>query len=241
MGMEFECPHCGHRHKTVGVFCASCGQKMGTPKMVKVREPIDLGRILGALVKGTIMIVIAVIGGAALWPLSPSTPVSDYDRMQKFAIAIEKLNAAIDDHKPAEQVFAESEINTYFATKIQRLQEKGGNLSDFTMALHGLTFNLTTNLQVRATAISAVGPIRVSYQVTGTPVVDRQGFSFRVTEARLGHLKMPHPAAREWVADKVFMVVGGLAAERNVLNNATKLELFPGRVRIVVGGVRPSA
>lgn len=236
MAVEFVCTKCGHRHKTVSVYCAGCGERLGVPKMEKAQEPIHLGYILEKTFKGLLAAVLAAIAGAALWPLDPPDVAPDPARHRTFELTIEKLNETISRNGAADQTFAEGDINAFFATKIARqAQEAGGSMSDFSMALYKVHLRLESADRVQATIISALGPLKVSYSVIGRPVVDpRGGFRFQVREARLGHLKMPGETARGWVTEKIETVLGGLAAERNVLNRTTRMDVSAGRVRLIL-------
>ena len=232
MPINLICPQCGFENKTAGVFCSRCGGRMGAPQVHQTREPIRIFHILGVLFRAAIALGIIAVIGLLFWPQSIPEVLVDQPRAERFQQSIKKLVEAAKQKASAVQVIADTDINNYIAWRIAD-SASAQDSSGVVMDLKGMYVTVTPR-DVRAVAVGAFGPIKLSYEVRGRPVVGRNRFALDVRQARIGHLGLPRMAAG-FVAGRIEGIVAGLDEERLVLDNVATAELSDGKVRITIG------
>jgi len=236
MSVELVCPHCGHVNRSVGVFCAQCGQRMGTPEMRRRRERAAAPGAAGSVLRLLLLLAVASAVGLLLWPATVTPGTADETLAGACQSKVAGLLAAARAGGSAAAQFSEEEVNALLATRLARTQ--GADRAEgLRLALHALRVDVARD-GVSAAVLAGHGPIRLSYFVRGTPEVGGGAFRLRVRSARVGHLPFPGPLAG-WVGGKIAQVVGEMENERGALDAATRIELEAGGFRLATGQASP--
>ncbi len=231
MPVHVVCPQCGQENKTVGVFCAKCGARMGAPSVQQRREAFPIGRVLGNLVRLASILVLALIVGAAFWPLEVAETAVDETRAKKlgeWVVAMEKL---IQQRGTTASMIGDDDINNYLAWRVRETPE-ASKPKGMQLGLDRIRVEIRGD-RIRAVALGGWGAIRLSFDIRGLPETSDRAFRLNVREARLGHLKLPG-FAHGWVAEKLEQILGGLSRERAVLDHVKRADLADGKVRLVI-------
>ena len=232
MPINLICPQCGFENKTAGVFCSRCGGRMGAPQVKETKEPIRIFHILGVLLRYVIILAIVIGIGLVFWPQSIPDLMPDRAHAERFQQTIKKLTEAAKQKTPMVQVIADTDINNYIAWRVAD-SASAQDGSGVVMDLKGL-YVTTTPRDIRVVALGALGPIKLSYEARGRPVVGRGRFALDVRETKIGHFALPGPASG-FVLGRIEGIVGGLTDERAALDGIAAAELGEGKVRVTIG------
>ncbi len=236
MSIDLVCPQCGHHNRVVGVFCAKCGARMGTPEIETRAERASAAGLLGGLVR--LLFALAVLGvvGLLLWPVRVPVAPAGEGQVESYLGKLAGLRDAIEAGHLTAEVFTEAEINGFLAKRLAGTAG-AGEARGLRLALHALHVNVSDRL-VTVTVLAGYGPVRLSYQVSGQPVIGTRQVTFPLASARVGHLPFPGPAGN-WVASKVMQAFTGLEEERFVLDHVEQCDLAVGRLRLVTPSSAP--
>ena len=219
MAVTVICPQCGFENKAVGVFCTRCGGRMsvGAPNTKVTREPLRIGRALSFI--GRSAVLLGLVGAIALMALPQPLPAIDVDRKRarEFNEWLQKVEETLQQGGGVRNAVRQADINNYLAECIAASTARENQSWSLAMSLQQFQIFLQ-NGTVRAVAVGGFGPLDISFDVTGSPVVRDGHFALDVSEARIGRLKMP-AFARDFVAGKLAGIVGDMRQERYVLDH----------------------
>lgn len=222
MAISVICPQCGAENTTAGVFCPKCGARMGTPQVHNRREPFPIFRMLGHLVRAVVIGAIVIGIGLICWPVTVPPIEVDATKADRFSQGIADLQKVVHQKNTALPEVKQADLNNYLMWKVQQIQNADTS-QGLQMSLEDLRVFLSPT-SIRALSVGGYGPFKLSFEVTGKPVVEGGAFSVAITDARLGHLRLPRQA-RSWAAGKIEGILAGLDRERFILNNARRIEL----------------
>lgn len=234
MSVDLVCPACGHANKTVGVFCSKCGGRMTQPGLQPAQGGPSPWRALGLvarLVAGLAVLLVAVL---MLWPAPAQAPGGPDEAAWAEAAGegLRALERAARSGRPLAHVFSEEEINAYLA---ERVRAAAGSGAGGGIALRPSVARVTlTDGRFRFLAVVRYGPVPVAYTVAGRFEEGPEGRRPAVDSAAAGRLVFPGGTGG-WIAGKLRSLLSGLDVERNVLRNASRVDLAAGRARVVVG------
>ena len=225
---RLKCSNCGHSNTITQMFCASCGSKldMSSIKSGSIKRQRSGGGSFGGSVTALVRIAIIAVLVLLLWPVSPDGDRGGRQLALSMNHKLESLRAALAGGGQQAVVVEEAEANAYLDSLTRSEEGTSGQLP---VREANLDF---TSYRVTATVVAALGPLPLSYQVTGVPSTD-DGFSFRVTGARIGHMPLPGPAAN-LVLGKIARVFSGLEHERDVVEHLDRIALGDGAVKVGV-------
>lgn len=230
MSLNMICPQCGFENKTIGVFCAKCGVKMSKPEFKRQRRSWGQGlRVLVSLVRLVIILGLLLALGALLWPVKAPEIFPEPRFIQAFDAKMDRLAEAAEQSRVMAEVFQQEEINHFLAKQVFGESESERGL---TGGLEALVFTLGKDRVGILEVIRLVGPMQISFQVEGVPEVVDGRFRLRLTRAQVGHLPLPVKLSG-WVAGKIQHAVSGLEREQAVFRRVSRVELVPGKARIV--------
>ena len=232
MAISIVCPQCGAESSNAGVFCPKCGARMGTPDIQNRREPFPIFRMLGYVVRAVVILIIVVGIGLILWPVTVPPIEVDGMKAEKFDKGLAELQKVVQQKGTALPEVKQPDLNNYLMWRVQ--QTAGADTAQgMQMALNDLRVYLSPT-QVKALTVGGWGPVKISFEATGKPVVENGHFSVTVTGARLGHLKLPHQSWN-WAAGKIELVLSGFDRERFILDNARRIEMGEQWAKIHLG------
>lgn len=234
MPVSVVCPQCGYENKSVAVFCGRCGSRMGAPSVQRRREAFPIGRVVAGAVRGLVLLAIISAIGLIFWPAPVPETAVDATRARQFAQRLAAIEQVLQQQGTTVDTVSAADINNYLAWRIQETpgaQESSG----LQMSLDRLYVDITT-LRIRVIVLGGLGPLKLSFEVKGTPERESGGFRLAVYQARVGHLRVPG-FARRWVADKITQALSGLSRERAILDRTQRFDLLEGnKIRMAVSG-----
>lgn len=236
--MERICPQCGYVNRAAGIFCAQCGARITEPPRPSAtpRRRFNLLAFLVNLIRWAITLAVIAFLVAILWPPPLPAPVHDAARARAFEETMERLLAESDEGRPAAGIVTEQDINAYLSQQLAAVDQSETS-TGLRAALRQVRVDLEPR-QVRVTADTAYGPLRIVLVVAGEPVITDQGFSLRLKETRVG--RVPFPVAYGgWIAERVKGIVEGLEREKEILQRMTRLEVEADKAQLVIGRKLP--
>lgn len=222
MAISVICPQCGSESTNAGVFCPKCGARMGTPQVQNRREPFPIFRMLGNLIRAVVIGAIVLGIGLICWPVTVPPVEVDPTKADRFSQGIADLQKVVQQKGTALPEIKQPDLNNYLMWRVQQTQG-ADTQQGLQMSLEDLRVFLSPT-SVRALTVGGYGPFKLSFEVTGKPVVEGGVFTMRIADARVGHLQLPRQA-RGWAAGKIEQVMAGFDRERFVLNSARRIEL----------------
>lgn len=231
MSANLICPQCGFANRTVGVFCTSCGARMGEPELKKAPRRFPVGRFLGGAVRLLVVLALAAGIGMLAWPRDVPPVAPDPDAGERVAAQVRTLRQAAERGTTARQVFSESDINGYLAWRLQETQavDRGPGLGLTLERMHLSVSDPVCTFRL----LARVAGLRLSLVTDVRPEVREGRLRFETERAWIGHLPVP-ARARRWVLRKQAPVFAELDDERFVADRTQRVELGPGLVGIEV-------
>ena len=232
MSMQAICPSCGQTNTMGRMFCIHCGAAMSAARP-QAKEEVSVGHKLTAFLSRTIRLAVTLVLlyliAMILWPLTPSGMGGDLQDVQRFQQKVRELKGGVLDGVSIARRVTEVELNAYLSS----LLESGKpDAQPGAAGAHMSQVNLTLDRErVVVLVRSALGPVDLSYELTGLPKVDGRRFTFELSRARIGHLAVPG-AARAWLAGRVAVVFSKMLDERSLLDQVDRLELGQGEVEV---------
>ena len=237
MSIVVICPKCGSRNPPGRMYCMQCGGKIEMEMAETRAEKPWIGKAVSALGRAvraaaTILLLLAIV--QMMRPVAPAGSTGNAQDVQRLRQKLSLFKGAVMDGKASSQRLSEVELNAYLTDLLAR--------SATPDAMDSLRYRLLkVNLAVEPAAVvvvlrASLGPVPLSYEVTGAPRVDGKRFAFAPTAARFGHLPLPGPL-RGWMAGRVYGVFSQMLDERSLLDQAEGLELAQGEVTLVQRGL----
>ena len=230
MAVTVVCPQCGYENKAVGVFCTRCGGRMGlgAPTTKVTREPLHLGRALSFVIRSAVLVGLAGAIALLAWPLSLTPLTPDRPHAAEFSAWLQKAEETLQQGGGGVYKGIRQEaINNYIAERIAENTAQQSQSWSMGMSLQQFQIFLEKDT-VRAIAVGGFGPLDLSFEIEGAPVVRGGHFALNLSAARIGHLQMP-AFARGFVAGKIAAIVADMQREKFVLDHVKSIELSEGR------------
>ncbi len=237
MKKQLECKQCGHDNELKSVFCRDCGAKLdhSNIKISKVKDddgtPGPLKKLF-RLVQFLVLLVIIAGAVVILWPVQPVGEVGDAAQAEEFSESIKRLYDACENGIRLEAIVNERAINAHLAETVKRHQAEGGGGP----ALDNINVMIDKGLGVRVVTKVKLGPVPLTYTITGVPIAGQGPFRMDIREAKLGILPIPPAAQDALVVSKMKRIFEGLEPERFVLDRLEKIEAARAKVRVTTKG-----
>lgn len=237
MKKQLECKQCGHDNELSSVFCRDCGAKLDHSN-IKIAKVKDSGGGPGPLKKLfrliQFLVLMVIIAGAVviLWPVEPVGEVGDEAQAKEFSESIKRLYDACENGIRMESIINERAINAHLAETVSKQQVTGGGGP----TLDTINVMIDKGLGVRVVTKVKLGPVPLTYTLTGVPIAGQGPFRMEVREAKLGILPIPPAAQDALVVSKLKRVFEGLEPERFVLDRLEKIEAARAKVRVTTKG-----
>jgi len=229
------CANCGFQNDLSRVFCLSCGHKLDLASIQAgdFQKVAKKGALKGFFRAIRILISLAFLAvvGLALWPSAPTGRMGR-DTAALFDQAsrkVDALQAAREAGRAAEESLTEIELNTYMVGLLRAAGQEGGQVR-----IKAVRFALQPG-QVVMHVEAGLGPLPITYELTGRPVADGRAFTFESDRVRMGHLPVPAPADRP-VEAQVGRIFSQLQAQRALLDRASEIKVEEGRLTLRLPG-----
>ncbi len=229
------CANCGFQNDLSRVFCLSCGHKLDLDSIRAgdFQKVAKKGSIKGLFRAIRILITLAFLAvvGLALWPSTPTGRIGR-DSAALFDQANRKVDAlqeAREAGRAAEATLTEIELNTYMVGLLRAAGQAGGQVRT-----QAIRFDLQEGRMV-VHVEAGLGPLPITYELTGQPLADGRAFRFASDRVRMGHLPVPAPADRQ-VEAQVGRIFSQLQAQRALLDRASEIEVQEGRLTLRLPG-----
>ncbi len=231
MRHSVKCVRCGAQNELNRLFCSRCGTRLD---MRNVRSEGSrsggIGRFIANLFRAAVYLAVFGVMGLMLWPVQPVGALGQAEDEQSIMLKRDAVLDALDRHVSVTEMLSEKEVNAYLAAVLAR---SSGATTSKGLQLGIREINLTFTPTCFVVFIDAGwGPVRLTYEVTGTPVVGEGSFGVKVSAARWGHLPLPGRAAA-WMSGRMSGVFSNLEEERRLLDGLSAFELGEGSVRLV--------
>lgn len=228
------CSRCGHENELGRVFCESCGLKLDLSRIRarKFRPRSGFGTFLVGTVRLVFGLGLLAVLGLLFWPVSPSGDEGNAASAIQARGQMQTLARGIESGQPVIEIISEAGINAYVA----ELLKKDPSATESSMVRLGVS-RIDVDVSKKRLAVLVLanwGGIPLSYEISGTPVVDGKSFRMKLWGARWGHLPLPG-AAGGWLAGRVAGIFSRMADERKVLDHLSRFDLGEGKVRLVAG------
>jgi hypothetical protein len=176
-----------------------------------------------------LLLAVAALAGVILWPARPVGITGAPEQADAFEKKVLSLEQAVRMRARLTVLVSEAELNAYLARAVNTTRESA---QDAAMAMQISDLNMDVTPSVITTVlIAGWGPLRVSYEIVGTPEIKADGFSMNVKSARLGHLPLPG-MLRDRLAARVRSVFAQLEREEHTLHRLAELELQDEHIRL---------
>lgn len=234
-----KCSKCGFENKLGHLYCVQCRKKLDY-NQVPEKDLVDVRPASGRAMKIVVLLFLAMVVltiGLALWPERAQVQMGTKDDFNQARRKIALIERGVSS---APQVFTEKEINVCLAFILQGVKKSEGSL--WIPQVQSVAATVRPNAVIIAVngswgpvALGSVnlGPLPMSYQVSGMPGKDAGVFSFMIQSGKFGHLPLPGPAGRLLVAP-LLSVFQGLYKEQAFLNKLNGFELDKGQITVSV-------
>ena len=233
MKPKVACRKCGSSNEINRVFCKKCGTKLDLSNLVMAGPRRSPGQVVLGFIRFVVLVV--VVGGVSLmlWPVAPTAPRGTAADASLVEQRLQAMARSVEFGRFVVEVFSDAEVNAYLADVLK--QDASAQVSDgYRVGVDDIRITFTsTDLVVLV--LAKWGPVALSYEFTGVPELGRDGFGVRLIKARLGHLPLGGPAA-DWMLGRVAGIFQRMDRERTILDNASRLDLIEGRVRVATRG-----
>lgn len=232
MPREIKCPKCGARTPITSLFCVDCGEKIEFSK-IKPEDLQESGGRIRHFVSGAVRLLlsVAIFGGAGLilWPTPPIGRVGGEVEARECRMKVVRLHDAAQNGIQIPVILAEDELNAYLDGLVRQNRESQqgrtpANLDAVRVSIADQDVGVHVQIRLKV--------LRLTYLLRGSPRAGAEGFSFGTQRARLGHLPMPGPL-QGWVERRVGGILGGLDAERTILQKTERLDFKGQKVRVM--------
>ena len=231
MSNQVVCTKCGHGNMIGHMFCAKCGAKLDLKRMsahnlqkggrFSFPSLVLAGRLIIAL--AVVILVVAVI-----LPTEPQGARGIDPDVLKYKEKRAELDRSLLENLDASKEFSEGEINAFLAGVLRSEATNQASVAFWQMrsAEYSVAF-LPGAITVHWAA--TLGPLTVTYEVTGEPQVGQGLFTLKVQSGRWGHLSLPSAAAR-WMGTRLAVCFNRWQKERTILDHAGAVEVQQGRL-----------
>ncbi|HEY8239925.1 MAG TPA: hypothetical protein VIH35_00680, partial [Kiritimatiellia bacterium] len=185
-----------------------------------------IGTIIALLLVGFIVLLVK--------PVKPLGAEGGLQEAQRLNQKIRLVRAAVLDGKAIGQNVSEAEANGYLAEVVKRTNESlpSGKKQLLMVRKVNLQF---AGQKITVVVLAQMGPLTVSYSMTGQPA--RQGGQFILLPERTRVGLVPVPAAAgPWVTGRISYVFSKLNNERALLDQVSKMEVRDGAVVVAFQG-----
>lgn len=228
MSQEVRCPKCKVENRAGAIFCKGCGAKLGAAQISMRNAPSGGvgGRGLYLIVRVVILLALLTVLGLVLWPIPPSGQVGGEHEIETLSAKIGQAKHAIEYRQGVNLQISDAEINAALAEGLRQTEQTGRRkLVAVRMAF--------APGRIRVGADTRIGPVRLTYDVTGVPGTINGAFAFKPKQARFGHLPIPAPAV-PLVANRLAQVFSRMEDEKSILSYAQSMEIGKGHVNVLI-------
>jgi len=213
--MDITCQKCGTVNRLGTMFCRECGAKLDLNSMdpsKKARSSVNIGSLVGRLVRLTIVLVLIVVLVLLCWgPKAPGDAASANGTQVVLAKMTALRGAVLRKVEVIESV-SEADINAYVNG---RLVNAAGGSGALKMTLEDVSIDFQDD-KVIAWMNTKLGPIPITYMAEASLTRGSGGrLDFESGPVSIGRITMPGPL-RGRVIDQ-FVAVFTKFQDENVL------------------------
>jgi hypothetical protein len=237
MASTIPCSRCGHQNVLGRIFCTNCGQKLDFEKLDKKRVLSGAGGGgPGRVIRTVVILLLVAVIVMLLKPAKLAGAEGGLQEAQRLNQKIRAVKTAILDGKSIAQNVSEAEINGYLAEVIKRTND--GLPKDKKQLVLVRKVNMHFgNERIAVVILVQVGPVTVSYSVTGQPAKQSGHFTLLPEKVKIGLVPVP-AAAGPWVTSRIAYVFSRLGSERSMLDQVSKMEVRDGAVSVAFQGAQ---
>jgi len=236
MSKEVICAKCGQGNVLGHMFCAKCGARLDMSRMSASQLQRGGGFRLPSLALVIRLLLAAAVVAlvvAVIWPTEPRGARGLDTDARQYKEQRAELDRCLHAGQAGKAEFTEPEVNAYLAGVLRN--EAASNQTALAFwQMHDPAYNLAFGADAITVHWSAaLGPLTITYEITGEPRVGEGPFWLQVKSGRWGHLTLPRGAAR-WMATRMAACFNRWQTEHTLLDHAGALEVQQGRLTLTV-------
>lgn len=232
MSQVIECPKCHQGNELGRMFCTRCGVKLDMTQMTK-RGPgeFDAAKFTRSALQIGVFALVLLLVLLLIWPATPAGKRGDEQELAALLGQRAALKQALQRGQEVKLEVSETALNAYLIASLKAARSNEEAAAGWMMNLKELNVGLKAG-KVTATATSSWGPLTISWQVTGVPVVKEKQFQLDVKSGRIGHVGLPGGGAA-WMASRVAVLFNRWAADRELLDAIASVTVESGSVTLL--------
>ncbi|MCX6995947.1 MAG: zinc ribbon domain-containing protein [Kiritimatiellaeota bacterium] len=234
MSNQVICSKCGHGNTFGHVFCVKCGAKLDMTRVTAAKMQGGLNNLMSFIalgVRAIVALAVVLLVVWILWPVEPRGAPGQAADVRKYKEKRGELDHALLEGQAGKAEFTEGEINAYLSDVLQRAAT---NETPAAWQLQAAGYNvaLTPNA-ITVFCAARLGPLTLTYEVTGAPRAGPGPFALQIRSGRWGRLSLPQPAAR-WMGARLAALFHRWEKERTILDHAAALDTQAGQVVVTI-------
>jgi len=235
-----KCAKCGRENQLGHIFCIWCSAKLefGDVTDKELLRSRRSGRSRFKLTVLFLVIFCAAAAALSLWPASlegERGTAADFQRAHRKITLMKKSGSVVP------QTFSEREVNAYLSVVLMGMKKsiRSGVLSSRVRSVQvslkpdAIRLSVAETWGPVAPGAHKLGPLEVSYGLTGVPEVDEEGFHFSVRGGKVGHLPLPWPLGY-LVLPRARAFFSRMRSEHAFLNQISSIALGEGKVIVLM-------
>lgn len=232
MAIHIECSNCGHQNELGRVFCGSCGTKLDlnatSMSELQERREIDYGKWIRRLFTTVLVLGIAGIAGALLWPMKTPTVFFEEAGAAQVTMKARAARTALSFNREIKFELTEGELNG-FMTERARSRKVGKLAVDLKTGGFVLYAGFNWAPATNVTWLADV-KIPVSMEMKGA----FKGGVMGVEWARIGHCPLPG-TAKNIVVEYFGKMFADITGEKKVVSAIKEVAISETQANLVLG------
>lgn len=228
MSETIRCGRCGVDNELSRLYCLKCGSKLDYASYMAQAGRRSGGGGVRALARVMLLLAMAALLGAILWPMSPAGLEGQPEDATLYHAKAQVLHTSLRLDGTADGRLAEHEINSHLDAVLDAnpgaTQARG-----LTLALRDINLDLCDDA-FRLVVTASLGPARLTYTLDGDVTAGPEGSQVVIRRAWLGHLPAFGPV-KDWVIRRVAEVFARMERERMLITR-TAVDIDPDTVKM---------
>ena len=214
------CPSCGQKLHS-GAASASVGQK------VAKSAGKGILRLITGLIRLCVTLILLGLIGLFFWPVSSTGKGGQAEDAKRVRVVLDQVEKA-RGKQAVKVTLTEQQINSYLEEQVSVTTSEGP------LQLETLNVDVGEQDVVFFTG-TALGPAKITWELTLVPAPQKGSFPFEVKQARVGHLPLLGDALKDFAGKKISGLFADFDNEQKALESVTDLKVKEGAIALQAG------